>query len=61
VAADFGFDLHQFFSWAKAQTAAEKKAQHWLPISPPALETEGGAMKSSATRKRRTRPATVPG
>ena len=34
VAADLGFDLHQFFAWAKAHTAAERKAKHRLPIGP---------------------------
>ena len=31
VAADFGFDLHKFFTWAKMHTAAEREAKHWLP------------------------------
>lgn len=31
VAADFGYDLHRFFAWAKKHAAAEKKAKHQLP------------------------------
>ena len=34
VAADFDFDLHRFFAWAKAHAAAEEKAKHWLPTEP---------------------------
>ncbi len=37
VAADFGFDLNNFFAWAKEQSAAESKAKHWLPIQPKGL------------------------
>ena len=61
VAADFGFDLHKFFAWAKRHTAAEKKAKHWLPtgVKDTKTKTTGGASKSSATRKRRVRPAGV--
>jgi hypothetical protein len=60
VAADFGFDLHKFFAWAKAHTAAERKAKHWLPTSPnKTLETTGVASKSSVARKRRVRPTSV--
>ena len=60
VAADFDFDLHKFFAWAKTHTAAERKAKHWLPTSPnKLLETTGGGAKSPATRKRRVRPAHV--
>jgi len=60
VSADFDFDLHKFFTWAKAHTAAERKAKHWLPTSPnKALETTGGASKSPVPRKRRVRPARV--
>jgi hypothetical protein len=60
VAADFGFDLHKFFAWAKTHTAAERKAKHWLPTGPnKALETTGGPAKSPAARKRRARPARV--
>ena len=44
VAADFDFDLHKFFAWAKAHTAAERKARRWLPTDPGrAPETNGGA------------------
>ena len=60
VGADFGYDLHKFFAWAKAHTAAERKAKHWLPTSPnKTLETTGGAAESPVTRKRRVRPARV--
>ena len=60
VAADFGFDLHKFFAWAKAHTAAERKAKHWLPTGPDKpLETKGGASKSPVARKRRARTARV--
>lgn len=34
VAADFDFDLHRFFAWAKVHAAAERRAKHWLPTSP---------------------------
>jgi len=57
VAADFGFDLHKFFAWAKTHTAAERKAKHWLPTGPnKTLETASGAV-SPLARKRRGRPA----
>jgi hypothetical protein len=57
VAADFDFELHKFFAWAKAHTAAERKAKHWLPTSPGrSLKTAGGASKSIVVRKRRVRP-----
>lgn len=60
VAADFGFDLHKFFAWAKTHTAAERKAKHWLPTGPnQPPEITGGASKSPVTRKRRVRPARV--
>ncbi len=56
VAADFDFDLHKFFAWAKTHTAAERKAKHWLPTVPSkTLETTAGARKSPVTRKRRVR------
>jgi hypothetical protein len=60
VAADFGFDLHKFFAWAKTHTAAERKAKHWLPTGPnKTLETTDGASVSPVTRKRRVRPARI--
>ena len=56
VAADFGFDLHKFFAWAKAHTAAERKAKHWLPTGPnKKLETTGGTAGPPLARKRRAR------
>lgn len=60
VAADFDFDLHKFFAWAKTHTAAEHKAKHQLPASPnKTLETTDGASKSAVIRKRRSRPTRV--
>ena len=60
VAADFGFDLHKFFAWAKTHAAAERKAKHWLPTGQDKLlETTVGASKSSVARKGRVRPARV--
>jgi hypothetical protein len=60
VSADFGFDLHKFFAWAKMHTAAERKAKHLLPTSPnKTLETTGGASKSPVVPKRRVRPSGV--
>ncbi len=60
VAADFDFDLHKFFAWAKTHAAAERKAKHWLPTGPNKLpETTAGASKSPVTRKRHARPARV--
>ncbi len=62
VAADFGFDLHKFFAWAKTHAAAERKAKHWLPTGPSkTLQTTSGAAKSAVPRKRRARPARVSG
>lgn len=61
VAADFDFDLHKFFAWAKAHTAAERKARHWLPTDPNQTpEANGGASSAPVSRKRRVRPARVP-
>jgi len=59
VAADFGYDLHKFFAWAKTHTAAERKAKRWLPTGPNTLETTDGATKSPVARKRRVRAARV--
>jgi hypothetical protein len=60
VAADFDFDLHKFFAWAKSHATAERKAKHWLPTGPNKTpETTGGAPVSPVTRKRRVRPARV--
>jgi len=55
VAADFDFDLHKFFAWAKTHAAAERKAKHWLPTGPKTAETADGASVSPAFRKRRVR------
>ncbi len=60
VGADFDFDLHKFFTWAKAHAAAERKAKHRLPTGPnKTLETAGGTTKSPVARKRRVRPSGV--
>ena len=56
VAADFDFDLHKFFAWAKTHAAAEQKAR--LPTDPnPSSETTDVEAKSPAARKRRVHPA----
>ena len=49
------FDLRKFFAWAKSHAAAERKAKHWLPTGPKALEASGGTTKSPATRKSHVR------
>ncbi len=60
VAADFDFDLHKFFAWAKAHTTAEQKARRWLPTDPnQAPEANGEATLAPVSRKRRVRPARV--
>ncbi len=61
VAADFDFDLHKFFAWAKAHAIAERNAKHWLPTSPnnKTLETTAGTTKSPVARKRPGRPSGV--
>jgi hypothetical protein len=61
VAADFDFDLHKFFAWAKTHAAAERKAKRWLPIGPnnKAPETTRGTTKSPVARKRRVDPPGV--
>jgi hypothetical protein len=59
VAADFDFDLHKFFAWAKTHTAIEKKAKHRLPTGPtkPTVKAIAKPSKSPAARKRSARPA----
>jgi hypothetical protein len=58
VAADFGFDLHKFFAWAKTHTAAERKAKHWLPTGPDkTLQSPRRVPKSPTARKPRVRLA----
>ena len=59
VAADFDFDLHKFFAWAKTHTVAELKAKHWLPTSPNKTPETGEESKSPVARKSRVRPAPV--
>ncbi len=59
VAADFDFDLHKFFAWAKTHTAIEKKAKHRLPTGPikPTVKAIANPSKSPAARKRSALPA----
>jgi len=57
VAADFSFDLHQFFAWAKTHTAAERKAKQWLPTNPD--NKPEAPVEASVPRKRRVRAARV--
>jgi hypothetical protein len=60
VSADFDFDLHKFFEWAKTHTAAEQKATHRLQMSPKnSLKPPSGASEPSVARKRRARPTTA--
>ena len=33
LAADFNFDLHQFFAWAKTHGEAERKANSLIPMT----------------------------
>jgi len=49
VAADFDFNLHKFFAWAKTHAAAERKAKQWLPTGKKAVPVP--------PRKSRVRPA----
>ena len=61
VGADFDFDLHNFFTWAKAHTAAERKAKHWLPTDQnKAQKATAGTTKAPAVVKRRVRRSGVP-
>lgn len=59
VAADFDFDLHKFFAWAKTHAANEKKAKLRLPTGPikPTVKVIAKPSKSPAPRKRTVRPA----
>ena len=60
VAADFDFDLHKFFVWAKTHAAAERKAKHWLPIDPNGIPKKAkGTNKPPAARKSRPRRSDV--
>lgn len=57
VSADFDFDLHKFFAWAREHSAAERQARHLLPTVPKnALDANGEAAKPPARRNRRARP-----
>ena len=58
VAADFDFDLHKFFAWAKAHPAAERNAKQRLPTGVKKTRTtRGGASLSRVARKHRLRPS----
>jgi hypothetical protein len=60
VSADFGFDLHKFFAWAQAHTAAERKAKQWLPTSlNKTVDPTAEASQSPVVRKRPKRPSGV--
>jgi hypothetical protein len=59
VAADFDFDLHKFFAWAKSHMAAEKRAKHKLPTNPNKTLKTGHAKEALVARKRRGRRASV--
>lgn len=57
VAADFDFDLHRFFAWAKVHAAAERKAKHWLPTSPNKTLQRTGRSRSRRVVTRKSGPA----
>ncbi len=55
VAADFDCDLGKFFAWAKAHTAAERKAKQVLPTHP--VNVPGKSVAPKAASKKRERPS----
>ncbi|GDX11873.1 hypothetical protein LBMAG57_36450 [Verrucomicrobiota bacterium] len=57
IAAEFGYDRTKLIAWAREQTRQRKALGNARPDK--ALETTGGASKSSVARKRRVRPARV--
>ena len=57
IAAEFGYDRTKLIAWAREQTKQRKALGNPSPNK--ALETTGGASKSSVARKRRVRPARV--
>ena len=57
IAAEFGYDRTKFIAWAREQTKQRKAQGNASPSK--TLETTGGASKSPAAKKRRTRPARV--
>lgn len=57
IAAEFGYDRTKLIAWARAQTKQRKALGKANPDK--ALETAGGASKSSVARKRRVRLARV--
>ena len=58
LAAEHGYDRQRIYEWAKATTAAHKKAH--LASANKAPGTTGGTSKSPAARKGRARTARVP-
>lgn len=58
LAADFGYDLHKFFAWAKTHAAAERKARRQLPTHPlPAKQPSGATEPPAMVRKHRRHSA----
>lgn len=53
IAADFGDDLGNFFTWAKSHASAERKAKHPLPIHPLPVPLKSGAPKKGIRQQRR--------
>ena len=47
IAADCNGDLGQFFAWAKAHTAAERKAKHQLPTHPTSISPKAKVAKKA--------------
>jgi len=45
LAADFDYDLHRFFAWARAQSEAEREAGHQLAIDPGLEPTKADATR----------------
>jgi hypothetical protein len=58
IAAEFGYDLSKYLVWIREQTKLRKEALA-NPGQLKVLETTGTASKSSVTRKRRVRTASV--
>lgn len=55
VATDFDCDLGKFFAWAKAHTAAERKAKHPLPTHPVNVPVKSVVPKAAS--KKRVQPS----
>ena len=58
LAAEHGYDRQRIYEWARATTAARKRAKSGASANK-ALETPGGVSLSPLTRKRRVRRAGV--